>query len=170
MEDYSNISGFASQVTILKTFFKNGKVLDLIAKSDLPSMDSGEDAMKELIVNTSRKWNDNEYLFYNTINPALLEILKKKKIPNGIPQCFLTDIIDGQRVIILENLKTKGYDLPSVEDGILEVHLNDILYCYASFSYAAVAYQLNMKQNLAQLFPDKVSSLVYFLFFFHLTY
>ncbi|KAL3288015.1 hypothetical protein HHI36_002467 [Cryptolaemus montrouzieri] len=129
--NYDLGGGFGSEMTFVEVSGeKSGhtKILNLIVKKSIES----------LLQFDNINFNDvylNELNIYSKVVPYFQKFLEKKKLkpfPN-IPHCYGTIIEPNEYVIILENLKPKGFKLNDIRNPLDLSHSKLALEAYAKW-------------------------------------
>lgn len=87
------------------------------------------------------KFYSNEIYFYDKICPAYAEFLREKGIEDGfrnVPKCYGTS---DKKIIALENLKTKGYQLCDKTKPLNGKYVDLVFKTFAKFHAIAYAFK-----------------------------
>lgn len=119
--------------------------------------DSGEKEMLHLAIKKSKETEalkdvmirvfEQETLFYRTIFPIFLEYQIQRNVKdvfNPLVKFYKTVITDSVRVIILENVKAKGFELRDRRQPLTLQHLTLALQYYGKFH--ALSFAVNDRQ------------------------
>jgi hypothetical protein len=135
--------GYLGEVTFLKVFTtKNGtkKDYDLVIKSAKKS----EELRKQTPI---KEAYDRESLFYSKIFPVLDEFQRQKGVERpfvNVPKCYSISKEITKEAVILQNLKTLGFDL---HDRKQPMNLHHILLVFQNYGrYHALSLALRLKK------------------------
>lgn len=100
------------------------------------------------------KFYANETYFYEVVHPAYTKFLQEKNLENGfhnVPKCYATST---KNVIVLENLKSRGFVLFGRGKIMDDKHINLVLKTFAKFHATSFAFKDQCKEEYAELIKN----------------
>ncbi|KRT78396.1 phosphotransferase, partial [Oryctes borbonicus] len=100
------------------------------------------------------KYYSNEIYFYRTVYPAYLSFISEKGVQNGFknaPKCFM---VSPKNIIVLENIKIKGYALFDRRQIMDEGHIILVLKAFAKLHAASFAFKDQRREAHKKLLED----------------
>ncbi|XP_044263382.1 uncharacterized protein LOC123010505 [Tribolium madens] len=146
--------GYLGEVTFLQAH-AGGKTYDLVIKSAKKS----EDFRKQTPI---KEAYDREIFFYSKIFPLLEEFQRQKRVPkifSNVPKCFSVSDDVMKEAVILQNLKSEGFQLHDRKQPMNLEHVLAVVRHYGKFHALSLGLKLkkpavfqSFGRNLGDLF------------------
>ncbi|KAK9872367.1 hypothetical protein WA026_017825 [Henosepilachna vigintioctopunctata] len=129
--EYDPSGGYTSEMVMVNVTGERNKskeVLSLIVKRSMDGMLENDNSIFSVFY-------DNEINFYSKIVPYLRQFAIDKGLKpfNSIPHCYGTIQREKRKVIVMENLKKKGYKVHEIENPLDLHHTKLILKAYGEW-------------------------------------